>query len=77
MDLATITILLKLADTIASKLPDTDQKLLIKYLETKREFLYENSIAYPERDDNLVDTLRDELFIAIEGTLKKVSEKNL
>lgn len=78
MDIVTtVNLLLQLADNVVAKLPDTDQELLMDYMRIKREYLYEAAQNYEERDDQLIDTLWDELLVAIQGVSQKIPEENL
>ena len=75
--ITTVNLLLKLTDTVASKLPNEHQRRVKQYMKVKREYLYESAQSYPERDDNLIDNLRDELLVAIEGVSSAVPKEDV
>jgi len=67
-----IKLALSLGDKLLEKIPNYDQKKRNSYYEKKSLYLSEVSKTYPERDDDLILNLRDDLKAFLEAFNKEI-----
>ena len=67
-----ITLALSLGDQILKKLPNYDQKKRKDYYEKKSLYTQEKAKTYPERDDDLLLALKEDLYNHLEAFKKEI-----
>lgn len=67
-------IALKLASQIMSNIPDYDQRKKEKFFNLSRQLEEEWNRPYPDRDDDLILNLRDELGLFIKSFYEEIKK---
>lgn len=67
-----ITLALSLGDQLLKKMPSYDQKKKEDYYEKKTLYTQERAKAYPDRDDDLLLALREDLYNHLEAFKKEI-----
>lgn len=67
-----ITLALSLGDQILKKIPNYDQKKRKDYYEKKSLYTQEKAKTYPERDDDLLLALKEDLYNHLEAFKKEI-----
>lgn len=67
-----ITLALSLGDKLLDKLPDYDQRKKDDYYKKKKQYLLERSKNYPQRDDDLLLTLKEDLYNYLDAFRKEL-----
>jgi len=57
---------LSFGEKLLGHLPNYDQKILKKFHKLKKQYIIEKKKAYPQRDDDKILSLKDELGIYLE-----------
>ena len=70
--LVLIPIMTKITEKLMDKIPDYDDRQRKKYLKLKERYEKEDVKNFPERDDNLVCTYRDDLLRFLDSFAKKI-----
>lgn len=70
--LAAVTALLGIIDKFMDKIPDYDQKKRDQFHELKLRFEEEKKRIYPDRDDDLIMNLRDQIIAFAEDFNKEI-----
>jgi hypothetical protein len=67
-----ITLALSLGDQILKKIPNYDQKKRNDYYNKKKLYNQEKAKTYPLRDDDLLLSLKEDLFTHLEAFKKEI-----
>lgn len=67
-----ITLALSLGDQILKKIPNYDQKKRNDYYNKKKLYNQEKAKTYPQRDDDLLLSLKEDLFTHLEAFKKEI-----
>lgn len=70
-----LKLILSITDKLLAKTPDYDQKKAQEYNDLKLAYKAELTKTYPERDDDLIMNLRDQLTTWIESFNKDLEGK--
>lgn len=70
-----LELVLSIVDKLLSKTPNYDQKKAKEFYELKLSYVGELKKTYPERDDDLIMNLRDQLGVWIESFDKDMETK--
>lgn len=70
--LGTVDLLLSVTGKLLDKLPDYDQRKKEKFYKLQKEYNEEITKEYPQRDDNKIANLRDEIKLFTSTFIKEI-----
>lgn len=68
-----VTLALSLGLEIMKKIPNYDQKKRNEYYNKTKQYNQEKAKTYPERDDDLLLSLKEDLFAHLDAFKKEIS----